>query len=190
MKIITVYTVLFFSVLSSLYAQKYSFKEGELSFTVLAPAGNLLAIDSTISGAINIDDGTVFFDVAVKDFRFVSAFMPDYINTVTTKRFHQYYMESELYPLASFNGKISNARKINFSRNGTYKVDIAGVLTMHGISHKVTRSAQLIVKGQDITLQTKFSLIVTDYNIRVPQSIAGIFFNEVEIQANYRLVKQ
>ena len=45
-------------------------------------------------------------------------------------------MNSDQFPTATFNGNISNLAEIDFGK-GTYKANVEGELTMHGVAQKL-----------------------------------------------------
>lgn len=181
-KIITIISC-YFLFCTSLNAQLYSFKSGGVSFTIPAPTGFLLAVDSAVNGFVNTEDGSFKFEIAVKEFRFVTSFMPDYINVGTTNRVHKYYLESEQYPVATYVGKISNTNDLNNTPNGEHKVMTSGLLTIHGITKKVAIPGTLtVMKEGMLILETSFTIHPVDYDIRIPESIAAAFFEQVSVK--------
>lgn len=166
--------------------RKYIWECGSVSFTVLAPAGELIAVDSQVVGFFDAATGDMVFTVPVNGFRFVSAFMPEYINRATTKRLSQYYLEADIYPDASFKGR-ALIRKNSALKPGTYKIQSSGQLSLHGVSRKISRPVMLVIKEGYVLLETSFVIHLPDYKIRVPETLTGFFFKEVEVRVKARL---
>lgn len=167
--------------MSLTYGGDYKFSNGTVSFKISAPAGDLEATDQGISGSVDPLTGRMLFKVVVDQFRFVTPFMPDYINTATTKRFSAYYLETDKYPDAYFEGKINDNSAINFKKDGTYHVLVDGFFTIHGVRQAVSERATLVIQGGVMALTTSFPVVLSDYKIRVPESLRNLFFKDVQV---------
>jgi hypothetical protein len=169
---------------SSLIAQKYFTKEGNITFH----AGTKLEdIDATNSGATCIIDsqtGDMEWSVLVKGFKFKRALMEEHFN--------ENYMESNTYPKSTFKGKIENISKVQFTTDGSYPVKIAGKLTMHGQTKDIKVDGTINVKGGKIMADSKFFINPADYKIEVPSTVQDKISNNVEVvvQANLSELKK
>lgn len=168
-------------------ANVYSFKVGTVTISLSSPLGQLTAVNPTISGALHSETGDVSFDVTVRDFQFITSFMPEEINQTTTKRFRDYYLETERLPMAYYKGKIIDLKNVNFNLDGIYPVETKGVITVHGVPQEIIRSATIIVKGSEIDFKTDFYLDLDLFNIRKPALLEKVFFKEVYVRAECRL---
>ncbi len=168
-------------------ATQYNLSKGTVSFTLPAPIGELLATNSDMKGTLETSSGALNFTIAVGGFRFITAAMPDHINEATTKRFNDYYLETEKFPNASFKGQILDAKKINFSKEGTYNVKIKGAITIHGQQQEIWRDAAIVIKGGNISLKSVFTLSLSDYQVRVPEVVRDVFFKEVTVAVDCQL---
>ena len=54
---------------------------------------------------------------------------------------------------------------MNFKKDGTYPVNVEGVLTIKGKEGKITTPATIIVKGGAINATTEFSIKLSDFGI-------------------------
>ena len=82
-------------------------------------------------------------------------------------------MNSDEFPLSTFKGVITNLKKVNFEKDGTYTANIEGDLTIHGETQKITIEATIIVIGKSITATSSFSVKLEDYKINGPAVGAG-----------------
>lgn len=168
-------------VVTTSFAGSYQLENGRVSITFPAPVGQLMAVNQDVSGSIDPKTGAVNLNIAVGGFRFITPSMPDYINETTTKRFHEYYLETDKFPNATFKGKIADLKKVNFSKDGTYTVEAKGLITIHGTTQEISRRGTITVKGKQVTLKTDFVLTLNDYRIRVPEVLQNVFFKEVNV---------
>lgn len=172
------------SFLPNSFAKQYSLQNGKVSFMLASPIGQLLAINEGVSGTMDSKTGMMHFNVSAGEFNFVTASAPDYINEITTKRYREYYLETEKYPDASFKGKITDLSKVNFAKEGTYNVSLRGIMKIHGTEQEVATSAAMIIKDNQIICKSAFVVKLSDYNVRIPEVLNDIFFKEVAIEVN------
>lgn len=163
----------------TVHAQKYMTRTGQVSFFSHTPLENIDAVNNEVSAVVDSKTGNVVFQVPVKSFKFVRALMEEHFN--------ENYMESDKYPRADFSGKIMNISAINFAANGNYNVNIAGKLTMHGVTRDVSVPAVVVVKGKEITGQAKFAIIPGDYNVKIPSVVEGKIAKEITVTVNTML---
>jgi len=107
----------------------------------------------------NAATGELDFSVAISSFKFDKAFMQQHFNSD--------YMESDKYPKAIFKGKIQE--HIDITKDGTYPVNAAGELTVHGVTQKRTVQGSLTVKNSIIYMTSEFMVKCADHHIDIPQ---------------------
>ncbi len=161
---------------SALYAQKFMTRTGQISFFSHTPLENIDAINNEASAVLDGSTGAIIFQAAIKSFKFERALMEEHFN--------ENYMESDKYPRADFNGKITNLSTVNFSKDGSYNVIVSGKLTMHGVTKDVSTPGTLTVKGKEVTAQSKFKIIPGDYNIKIPSLVKDKIAKEISVSVN------
>ena len=90
-------------------------------------------------------------------------------------------MDSEKFPTASFKGNLTNLSAIDFKNDGTYAAEVAGDLTIHGITKAVKTAGSISVSGKSITVSTNFTVQLSDYGVNGPAIAAGKVANETKI---------
>jgi len=160
----------------TLYAQRYMTRTGQISFFSHTSLENIDAVNNEVSAIIDAKGGSVVFQAPVKSFKFERALMEEHFN--------ENYMESDKYPRADFNGKITNLSEVNFAKDGTYKANVAGKMTMHGVTKDVTIPTTITVKGKEITGQAKFKIVPGDYNIKIPSLVESKIAKEISVSVN------
>jgi len=84
-------------------------------------------------------------------------------------KMRQEVLETSAYPEIAFE---SSQVSPNMLGENMYAVSVAGNLTLHGVTHSETISAQVTVADSTLRAYGEFSLRQTDYGIR-PVSVAG-----------------
>jgi polyisoprenoid-binding protein YceI len=153
------------------------------SGTIAFHAGTSLEdIDGTsneTASLFNIKTGDLAFQVPVKSFHFKRSLMEDHFN--------ENYMESNKFPKSTFNGKVADISKVNFTKDGTYPVTIEGDLMIHGFTRKVNVPGTIHITGGKINAVAGFKVLISDYNISIPGVVAEKIAKEamIEVKCNY-----
>jgi len=151
---------------NTLFAQMYMTRTGKIDFNATSKKSSekIEAVNNEIANVINAKTGDIVFQVLVKSFKFESELMQEHFN--------ENYMESDKYPKSEFKGNISNINEVNFSKDGTYNVTVAGKLTIHGVPKDVSVPGTLTVKGKMVNAKAKFTIVLKDYKVEVPSLVA------------------
>ncbi len=152
------FTLLLLAGCHALQAQKvYQTKAGKIKFYSAALLENIEAVNNQVDSKL-ATNGQMVFMALIKGFRFENATMQEHFN--------ENYMESDKYPKASFQGKISNLADVNFEKDGIYKTTVAGTLEIHGTKQNVTATGTLEVKAGKVSAKSVFKIKLADYNIK------------------------
>jgi hypothetical protein len=157
------------------FGQKYLTRTGQITFFSGTPLENIEARNNEVAAIVS-HEGDVVFQAPIKSFKFQKELMQEHFN--------EEYMESDKYPKADFKGKIDNLSNVNFSKDGSYNVKVAGKLTIHGVTKDVSEPGTIMVKGNDITVNSKFNVATADYNIKIPSLMAGKIAKNIEVTVN------
>lgn len=133
---------------------------GHIAFFSKATMENIEANNYQVSSSLNTSNGEMAFSVLIKSFQFEKAKMQEHFN--------ENYLESDKYPKSTFKGNITNFKEVNLRKDGTYKVTVAGDLTIHGVTNKVSAPGTITVKGSEINAKSKFPVRIADYKITIP----------------------
>lgn len=157
--------------------QKFLTKTGKISFFSSTPMENIEAHNQQVNVSVDLSDGTMQFKVLIKSFVFEKALMQEHFN--------ENYMESDTYPTSTFKGTIKDFKKIDLSKNGVYKVEVTGDLTIHGVTRTVTTKGTIEVKGGVLVGTSDFKIKLTDYKVKRPKAVA----EEIEIKVSFEASK-
>jgi hypothetical protein len=157
----------------------YFTKTGKVEFNSKTPIENIEGENNEATSFLNKATGDLVFAVLVKSFRFEKALMEEHFN--------ENYMESTKYPKSDFKGKITNLSEVNFAKDGVYKIKVAGVLTMHGISKPVNTDGTITIAGGKISASSLFKIKLADYKIERPSVVADKISEtiDIKVQTNY-----
>jgi hypothetical protein len=102
-------------------------------------------------------NGDLSFIMLIKDFKFEMADMQ--------KHFNEEYMESDQFPRAFFNGKITNFNTVNFSKDAKYPVNVSGVMQVHGVNKILETTGFIEIKGGVPKASAQFVVRLKDFKI-------------------------
>jgi polyisoprenoid-binding protein YceI len=155
-------------------AQKVFTKNGKISFFSKTDMEDISADNNQVMSVLNTQTGDLQFSVLIKSFKFEKALMEEHFN--------ENYMESNKFPKASFKGALDDKSKVDFGKDGNYKVTISGDLTIHGVTKKVTSvPGTILVKEGKPTGSSKFNVKLADYEIAVPSVVKKNISETIEI---------
>lgn len=154
-----------------LNAQIYMGKSCDINFFSKGPIEDISATNKTAKPILNAAAGEIALKVTIKGFTFEKKLMQEHFN--------EKYMESDKYPYATFSGKINEA--IDYKKDGTYKVTVPGKLNIHGVEKERIIEGALTVKSGEISIDSKFNVMLKDHNIEIPSLVAQNIAEVVEV---------
>lgn len=167
---------LIFLAVSSVNAQLYFTKNGHISFYSKTILENINASNEQVISVMNLQTGAIQFSLLNNAFQFPKAKMQE--------DFNEEYIESNKYPKSTFKGNIVNIQDINFKTEGVWNIDVAGNLTIHGVTKNITLRGQLIVKDEKISASSSFKILLKDYNIPIPSIVANKISESIDVTVN------
>jgi polyisoprenoid-binding protein YceI len=155
------------------FGQRVFTKNGHISFFSKTNMENISADNNQVMSVLNIQSGELLFTVLMKGFHFEKALMEEH--------FHENYVESEKFPKASFKGAVAEISKVNFGVDGSYNITVAGDLTIHGVTQKVSTNGKIVISGGKITASSKFIIKLADYKVLIPKLVKENISETLEI---------
>ena len=177
-KVIFVVAVILFAI-PAIHAQKYLTKVGVIDIHSETSLFVIEAKNQKVASILNTEDGEIVVSTLARSFKFKEALVEEHFN--------ENYMESHLFPKAQFKGKIVNISQVNFSKNGTYIIQIAGDLTMHGETNPVKATGELIIKAGVISASTEFFVSLEQYKIRVEEQYKDRIDDKIKLTIHFDL---
>lgn len=160
-------------------AQNYVTKKGHIKFYSETPIETIEAHNNAVNCALNPKNGELVFKALIKSFEFEKALMQEHFN--------ENYMESDEFPNSTFKGSVVNLADIDFSNDGTYDAVIEGDLTIHGVTREVKENGTFTVKAGTIRGNSVFTVLLEDYEIKVPGAVRKQISESIEVTVDVML---
>jgi YceI-like domain len=163
------------------YGQKYNTRAGILKFEASVPSFEEVAAENKAASAVlDASNGEIAVLALMKGFRFKVALMEEHFN--------ESYAETDKYPKATFKGKIEGLDVAKLTAE-PQSFSIAGDLTMHGKTKKITDTAKISKSGNNIIVTGSFEVKPADFAIEVPKVVSKKVADKVTISYNLTLTK-
>lgn len=156
------------------HAQLYTISESEVSFFSKAPLENIEAKNKDAKSLLNAANNEIAVIIPIIKFKFEKPLMEEHFN--------ENYMETAKYSTSVFKGKI--IERIDYTKDGVYDVTANGKLNMHGVDKDVVLKGKMEIKGEKITLDCSFKVLLKDYNIEIPKLVIENIAEEVDVKTH------
>ncbi len=163
-------------MVSNTYAQKLFTRSAKVQFNSATSMEKIEAKHSSGSCVLDPVTGKMEWKVLIKGFKFEKALMEEHFN--------ENYLESTKFPSAGFKGEMVNLSAVNFAQNGTYKVNVKGQMTIHGVVRDIETTGNVIVTGGKVRLAAAFTVKCADYGISIPSVVAGNIAEQITVQVD------
>ena len=174
MKAIVAVLVLTLSWPFAVYSQgKYLTNNGVISFYSHTVIEDITAVNEEVAAVIDGESGEIAIILKMTDFQFRKKKMQEHFN--------ENYVESEIYPKATFSGSILNHSDIKYKTPGLYDVTVKGDMFIHGQTQTLTADGTVEVSSGGIVCRTKFMLNPENYNIKIPRTVRKNISEQMEI---------
>lgn len=183
MKRFLVFSALIIPVLfSQSIAQTFITRNGTITFFSEAPLENIEAVNRQVSCALDATTGELVFRLLMRSFAFEKALMQEHFN--------DNFVESHIYPNATFQGIINDISAIDFSADGVYDVEVQGDLTIKDVTKSITEKGTLTIRSGEVVAESVFIVRPEDYNISIPSRFVRNISQEIEVRVNASLQKR
>ncbi|MGK2861092.1 MAG: YceI family protein [Chitinophagaceae bacterium] len=151
----------------SLFAQKKTTTSAIIFFDASTSIDALpKATNKTVIAVIDTKTGVVQFEAYVRNFAFSNPTMQEHFNG-------KKWMNSDEFPKITFKGNIQYLNAVDFSKDGSYKTDVEGMLTVKGKEQKIKVPGTIVVQNEILSISTDFSVALEDYGISALPVQAG-----------------
>ena len=170
-------TLIFVVCVQNIIAQKFYTDKGLTKFDGSKAAFEpIKANNNKTVSIIDSDSGQIAAVILISEFDFRLGLMQEHFN--------ENYLESNIYPKSTFEGQI-----INFNLNelnGDFKeYEIEGVLMIKGVNNEIITKAKIRKLDEKIELKSGFSVMLSDYNVKIPKIVFKKIDEEVKINLNF-----
>lgn len=156
-----------------LSAQKYFTKTGTIKFSSQTTLEDIKAENRKVVSVLNAATGAIEFSLLMKGF--------DFPNDIMEQHFNESYAESDKFPKATFKGVVADIASVNFTKDGSYKVNYSGKLTIKDVTKDISGTAMFVVKGGKVTSTSELKVKPKDYNIKIPSTAAAKIAEEISV---------
>lgn len=143
-------------------SEKLIARQGQVSFFSYTSVEHIKAQNNQVLSIVETSTGEIAVSMLMNAFVFEKALMREHFN--------ESYIESDIYPKATFEGKI-----LDFEPNTDDAQTrlVRGVFSMHGVNKELELKTKIEKKDQSYVLSGTFQVLVQDYNINIPPLLAG-----------------
>ncbi len=156
------------------HGQKFVVEKSSVSFFSKATIEDITAANQSAASIFIVETGEVAFSISVKDFKFVKSLMQEHFN--------EKYMETEKFPKATFQGKISG---YDMTGSGPQVAKAAGKLTLHGVTKEIEAPGTIEISKNKIMMKSKFLVKLEDYSIALPRLMWQNIAEQVEVSIDF-----
>lgn len=142
---------------------RYVSSKTHIKFFSTTPVEDIEAHNYASVSTIDPSTGEVVFSVPIQSFEFEKALMQQHFN-------NEHFLESNVYPKSKFKATIINLDQIDFTKDGEYRAEIQGELTIKDKTNPLKESGTITIQGQTLTVNAVFNLTLADYGITFDES--------------------
>lgn len=149
-------------------------RQGQVSFFSYTSVENIEATNNQALTILDVDKKQIAVSMLMRAFVFKKDLMYEHFN--------ESYIESDLYPKATFEGDI-----LDFDKNQTNQTKIIkGTLTIHGVAKPISIKTNITKEGTNFILNGEFSASVKDFNIKIPPILISNIAKIITVKFNFQ----
>ena len=176
MKHLLLLSILIFSQ-QVLFSQQFYTDKGVTKFDGSKAAFEpIKASNNNTVSIIDSSDGQIAAVILISEFDFRLGLMQEHFN--------ENYLESNVYPKSTFEGQIKNFSLEELNQDFK-EHEIEGVLTIKGVNKDIMTKAKIRKIDEKIELSSGFSVMLSDYKVKIPKIVFKKIDEEVKINLNF-----
>ena len=149
-------------------------RQGHVSFFSYTSVEHIKAENNQVLSIIDLTTGDIAVSMLMNAFVFEKALMREHFN--------ESYVESDIYPKATFVGKI-----LEFDPDLQVEQTriVEGKFNMHGVTKELQIKTKITRENQTFILSGTFEALVKDYEIKIPPLLAGNIAKTISVDFNF-----
>ncbi|MBQ4819417.1 YceI family protein [Aquimarina sp. MMG016] len=155
-------------------SDQFMTRQGQVSFFSYTSVENIEAKNNQVLSIIDFAKGEIAVSMLMNAFVFKKSLMHEHFN--------ESYIESDLYPKATFEGKIIDFEPL---ATGVQTKMVKGNLTIHGITKEVEIKTTIENTNGTYRLIGDFEATVKDFDIKIPPVLAPNIAKTISIQFRF-----
>ena len=140
----------------------FEVKTGKVRFHSEAPKELISAASDGLTGVLDLTHRNFAFRIAMRSFK-------GFNSALQREHFNENYMESRIYPVGIFTGKI--IEDVDLTRDGEYDVRAKGKFVVHGIEQERIIRCHIKRTKDKISVKSEFDVALADHNIKIPRIV-------------------
>lgn len=172
MKRVTVLSFLLFLTMQ-VHSQELRSETGYVRFFSSAIIEDISAENKKASAIFDLASGEAVFLIPITGFEFRKSLMKEHFN--------ENYLESDNYPEAFFQGKISGYDLETAKSNAIAEGD----MTIHGVKKHVKIPGTITQLNGKIRMEAVFTVVLKDYKVDIPRLMFQNIAEEVEVTVKF-----
>ncbi len=153
---------------------EYIERQGEVTFFSYTSVENIQAKNTQTLSLFNTKTQEIAVQILMRAFVFQKSLMHEHFN--------ESYIESDLYPKATFEGKIENFNANELSQTKLIK----GIFTLRNISKPVALKAKISKIDDNFAIEGALDVFIDDYSINVPALLSPNISKKIEVTFNFK----
>lgn len=174
---ITVALCLLYCITGISQNNEYIEREGDITFFSYTSVENIKARNTKALSLFNAKSGEIAVRILMRAFVFEKSLMHEHFN--------ESYIESDLFPEATFEGKIED---FNSSIDVQTKI-IKGIFKLRNIEKAIEFKAIITNTNESYTVTGELEVFIKDYNIKVPALLSPNISKKIEVSFNFKYPK-
>ncbi|MFP2995774.1 YceI family protein [Spongiivirga sp. MCCC 1A20706] len=150
-------------------------RQGQITFFSYTAVENIEATNNQVLSQFNPNTGEIAVSILMRAFIFKKKLM--------RQHFNESYIESDLYPKATFTGFIEG---FNSNLTDPQTKIIKGDFTLKGITTPMEFKADINQKNGDYQITGELEVNIDDYKIRVPKLLAPNIAKTIQVTFNFQ----
>lgn len=149
-------------------------RQGQVSFFSYTSVENIKAENNQVSSLIDLNTHEIAVRMLMNTFIFEKALMREHFN--------ESYIESDLYPKATFEGKILD---FDPSQENVQTKIVKGTFSMHGATKELEIKTKIERIQNTYILSGTFETLVEDYHINIPPLLRGNIAKTISVDFRF-----
>lgn len=148
-------------------------REGDITFFSYTSVENIKAKNTKTLSIFNTNSGEIAVRILMRAFIFEKTLMHEHFN--------ESYIESDLYPEATFEGIIEN-----YDPKSTTQTKIAkGTFKLRNIEKSIAFKTNISKIDDNLVIKGDLEVLIDDYDIKVPALLSPNISKKIEVSFNF-----
>ena len=163
------------------YANTYVCSKGTVHFFSKTPLEDIEATSQKAVSVINTANRKVYTTIPVASFEFPNKLMQEHFN--------ENYLETHKFPYAVYDATITETN-LDYSKDTTYRINLSGIMDMHGVKKEQNYTGTLTVKGgEPVAATAEFIITLEDFKIKIPKAVVMNVAETIKVDLSFNYVK-